>query len=52
MTTQPMRLFNPGLKEPVGKRAQAVRLSPTTQNEVSKRVAVEMEVTVNFKLGS
>ncbi len=35
MTTQPMRLFDPGLKELVGKRAQAVRLSPTTQNEVS-----------------
>jgi protein TonB len=45
MTTQPMRLFDPGLKELVGKRARAVRLSPTTHNEVSQKALLEAGAT-------
>jgi periplasmic protein TonB len=41
MTNDPMHLFDPGLKELVGKRARPVRLSPATQNDVSLNALLE-----------
>jgi len=41
MTNDPLHLFDPGLKELVGKRARPVRLSPATQNDVSLNALLE-----------
>lgn len=45
MTNDPMHLFDPGLKELVGKRARLVRLSPATQNDVSLNALLETGTT-------
>jgi protein TonB len=45
MTTDPMHLFDPGLKGVVGKHAQPVRLSPTTQNDVFLNALLETGTT-------
>jgi periplasmic protein TonB len=45
MTTDPMHLFDPGLKGPAGRPAQPVRLSPTTQNDVSLNALLETGTT-------
>ena len=41
MSNNPMHLFDPGLKELVGKRTRPVRLSPATQNDVSLNALLE-----------
>jgi protein TonB len=41
MTTHPMHLFDPGLEGLAGKPARPVRLSPTTQNDVSLNALLE-----------
>jgi len=41
MTNDPVHLFDPRLKELVGKRARPVRLSPATQNDVSLNALLE-----------
>src|SRR5258708_35067305 len=41
MNNDPLHLFDPGLKELVGKRARPVRLSPATQNDVSLNALLE-----------
>jgi protein TonB len=45
MTTDPMHLFDPGLKRVAGKNAQPVRLSPTTQNDVFLNALLEAGTT-------
>jgi periplasmic protein TonB len=45
MTTQPMHLFDRGLKGLAGKTAQPVRLAPTGQNEVSLKALLETGTT-------
>jgi protein TonB len=45
MTSDPMRLFDPGLKGPAGKPTQPVRLSPTTQNDVFLNALLETGTT-------
>jgi len=49
MTTDPMHLFDPGLKEVVGKRARPVRLSPATQNDVSLNALLETGTTKSVR---
>src|SRR5258708_21961887 len=49
MTNDPMHLFDPGLKEFVGKRARPVRLSPTTQNDVSLNALLETGTTKSLR---
>ena len=49
MTTDPMHLFDPGLKGVAGKHAQPVRLSPTTQNEVSLNALLETGTTKSLR---
>ncbi len=49
MTNDPMHLFDPGLKELVGKRARPVRLSPTTQNDVSLNALLETGTTKSLR---
>jgi len=44
-----MHLFDPGLKELVGKRARLVRLSPTTQNDVSLNALLETGTTKSLR---
>ena len=45
MTTDPIHLFDPGLKGVAGKHAQPVRLSPTTQNDVFLNALLETSTT-------
>ncbi len=45
MTTDPMHLFDPGLKGLAGKPGQRVRLSPTTQNDVFLNALLEAGTT-------
>jgi protein TonB len=45
MTTDPIHLFDPGLKGPAGEPARPVRLAPTTQNEVSLNALLETPTT-------
>src|SRR5216684_5389915 len=45
MTTDPIHLFDPGLKGVAGKHAQPVRLSPTTQNDVFLNALLETGTT-------
>jgi protein TonB len=49
MTNDPMHLFDPGLKELVGKRARPVRLSPATQNDVSLNALLETGTTKSVR---
>jgi periplasmic protein TonB len=49
MANDPIHLFNSGLKELVGKRARPVRLSPTTQNEVSLNALLETGTTKSVR---
>jgi periplasmic protein TonB len=49
MTNDPMHLFDPGLKELVGKRARPVRLSPATQNDVSLNALLETGTTKSLR---
>src|SRR5260370_9148529 len=49
MTNDPMHIFDPGLKEFVGKRARPVRLSPTTQNDVSLNALLETGTTKSLR---
>jgi protein TonB len=49
MTTDPMHLFDPGLKGPAGKPAQPVRLPPTTKNDVSLNALLETGTTKNVR---
>jgi protein TonB len=44
-----MHLFDPGLKELVGKRARPVRLSPATQNDVSLNALLETGTTKSVR---
>ena len=45
MTTDPIHLFDPGLKRPAGESARPVRLAPTTQNDVSLNALLETPTT-------
>jgi periplasmic protein TonB len=45
MTTNPIHLFDPGLKGPVGESAPPVRLPPTTQYDVSLNALLETPTT-------
>ncbi len=45
MTNDPLHLFDPGLKEVVGKRTRPVRVSPATQNDVSLNALLETGTT-------
>ena len=45
MTTDPMHLFDPGIKGVAGKHAQPVRLSPTTQIDVFLNALLETGTT-------
>jgi protein TonB len=45
MTTHPMHLFDPDLKDFAGKRARSVRLAPTTQNDVFLNALLETGTT-------
>ena len=49
MTNDPIHLFDPGLKELLGKRARPVRLSPATQNEVSLNALLETGTTKSLR---
>jgi len=49
MTTDPMHLFDPGLKGVAGKHARPVRLSPTTQNDVSLNALLETGTTKSLR---
>ena len=49
MTTDPIHLFDPGLKGPAGKPARPVRLAPTTQNEVSLNALLETPTTKTLR---
>src|SRR6266849_5461409 len=49
MTNDPIHLFDPGLKELVGKPAPPVRLAPTTQNEVSLDALLETGSTKSVR---
>src|SRR5712692_2342748 len=49
MTNDPLHLFDPGLKELVGKRARPVRLSPATQNDVSLNALLETGTTKSVR---
>lgn len=49
MSNNPMHLFDPGLKELVGKRARPVRLSPATQNDVSLNALLETGTTKSVR---
>jgi protein TonB len=49
MTTDPMHLFDPGLKGVAGKHAQPVRLPPTTQNDVSLNALLETGTTKSLR---
>ena len=49
MTTDPIHLFDPGLKGPVGEPARPVRLAPTTQNDVSLNALLETGTTRNVR---
>jgi periplasmic protein TonB len=49
MSNDPMHLFDPGLKELVGKRARPVRLSPATQNDVSLNALLETGTTKSVR---
>jgi periplasmic protein TonB len=45
MTTHPMHLFDPALRDLAGKPARPVRLSPATQNDVSLNALLETGTT-------
>jgi protein TonB len=45
MTTHPMHLFDPALKDLAGKSARPVRLSPATQNDVFLNALLETAIT-------
>jgi len=49
MTTDPIHLFDPGLKGAVGEPARPVRLAPTTQNEVSLNALLETPTTKTLR---
>ena len=45
MTTHPMHLFDPDLKDLAGKRSRLVRLAPTTRNDVFLNALLETGTT-------
>jgi protein TonB len=49
MTTDPIHLFDPGLKGLAGKPTQPVRLSPTTQNDVFLSALLETPTTKTMR---
>jgi protein TonB len=49
MTTDPIHLFDPGLKGLAGKPTQPVRLSPTTQNDVFLSALLETPTTKSMR---
>jgi periplasmic protein TonB len=49
MTNDPIHLFDPSLKQLVGKRARPVRLSPVTQNDVSLNALLETGTTKSIR---
>jgi protein TonB len=49
MTTSPMHLFDPALKNGAGKAARPVRLPPTTQNDVFLNALLETATTKTLR---